>query len=160
MNIITLMGRLVADPETRFTNSGSSVATLKIAVKRQGKDGESDFITCRAWNKIGETIQNHFTKGQQILISGRLNIENWEAPDGTKKEKTIVMVSDFDFLGKKENNNTYQPKQQTQAQPQQQKATSKPSYQPKPAQSPPAKKAEPEDDMAWLKDDDSEEMPE
>jgi len=104
-NKVTLLGNLTRDPETRSTTSGASVTSISIAVSRSyvDKNGErreeTSFIECDAWGKQGETIAKFFSKGRQILISGRLRQDSWEDKDTGKKRSAIrVVVEEFSFV--------------------------------------------------------------
>ena len=71
MNRVILMGRLVRDPDVRYTQTGKPVASFTLAVDRpftQNGKREADFINCIAWNKTAETIGNYVHKGQRILF--------------------------------------------------------------------------------------------
>ena len=103
LNHITLMGRLVADPELRRTGSGVAVATFRIAVDRDfaPKDGgerKADFITCVAWRQTGEFVSKYFTKGRMAVVSGRLQIRGWTDKDGNKR-RTAEVVADNVYFG-------------------------------------------------------------
>ena len=100
MNKVVLVGRLVRDPELRFAaGSGNAVSRFTVAVNRQFKKDETDFIGCVAFGKTAEIIAQHFTKGKQIAISGSIRTGSYEAQDGTKRYTTDVAVESFDFIG-------------------------------------------------------------
>ena len=103
LNHITIMGRLVRDPELRRTGSGIAVASFTVAVDRDfgGRDGgekETDFIDCVAWRQTGEFVSKYFTKGRMIVVSGRLQIRNWTDKDGNKR-RTAEVVADNCYFG-------------------------------------------------------------
>ena len=103
LNHITIMGRLVRDPELRRTGSGVAVASFSVAVDRDfgGRDGgerETDFIDCVAWRQTGEFVSKYFTKGRMIVVSGRLQIRNWTDKDGNKR-RTAEVVADNCYFG-------------------------------------------------------------
>ena len=105
MNKIVLLGRLVRDPEVRYTQTGKVVCQFTLAVDRPfTQDGkrEADFINCIAWNKTAETIGNYVHKGQRILAEGRLQIRSYDANDGSKHWITEVIVNNFEFIERKE----------------------------------------------------------
>lgn len=106
LNNVTLMGRLVRDPDLRTTQSGVSVTNFTIAVDRDfGKDNkESDFPTCIAWRNTAEFIAKHFTKGQMIVVSGALRTGSYTDKDGKKIYKTDVEVSNAYFAESKGEN--------------------------------------------------------
>lgn len=99
MNKVVLIGRLTKDPELRFAvGSGTAVSRFTVAVNRQFKRDETDFINCVAFGKTAETISQYFTKGRQIAISGHIQTGSYEAQDGTKRYTTDVVVESFDFI--------------------------------------------------------------
>ncbi len=102
LNHITLMGRLVRDPELRRTGSGIAVASFRIAVDRdyQPKDGgerKADFIDCVAWRQTGEFICKYFSKGRMIVVDGRLEMRDWTDKDGNKRTTAEVNVDNAYF---------------------------------------------------------------
>ena len=99
MNKVILIGRLVADPEIRYTQSGKAVASYRLAVDRPFKqDGqqEADFINCVAWGKTGEFAGNYLHKGTKIAIEGRIQTGSYEK-DGVKHYTTDVVVDRHEF---------------------------------------------------------------
>lgn len=105
MNNVTLLGRLVKDPELRSTQSGTAVASFTIAVDREyskDKERETDFIPCVAWKGAGETIAKFFHKGQRILVAGKLQTRSYTDKEGNKRTAFEVVVRDFDFIEKRE----------------------------------------------------------
>ena len=102
MNKVVLMGRLTRDPELRFAaGSGKGVCRFTVAINRQFKRDESDFINCVAFGKPGETISEHFAKGNRIALTGNIRTGSYEAQDGTKRYTTDVVVESFEFIGNK-----------------------------------------------------------
>jgi single-strand DNA-binding protein len=98
MNKVVLLGRLTKDPELRFAaGSGTAVSRFTIAVNRQFKKGETDFINCVAFGKTAETISQYFIKGKQIAVAGSLRTGSYDAQDGTKRYTTDVAVESFSF---------------------------------------------------------------
>lgn len=99
MNKVVLLGRMVKDPELRFTpGSGTAVSRFTVAVNRQFKKDETDFISCVAFGKTAETISQYFVKGQQIAVAGRIQTGSYDK-DGKKVYTTDVVVESFDFVG-------------------------------------------------------------
>ena len=102
LNHITLMGRLVRDPELRRTGSGVAVASFRIAVDRDyaPKDGgerKADFIDCVAWRQTGEFISKYFAKGRMIVVDGRLEMRDWTDKEGNKRTSAEVIVDNAYF---------------------------------------------------------------
>lgn len=102
MNRITLIGNLVRDPESRTTNSGSSVCSFTVAVNRRGKQTEgqpeADFFRVSAWNKMGENCQKYLTKGKKVAVVGSVSVHTYQAQDGTTKASLEVFAQDVEFL--------------------------------------------------------------
>lgn len=105
MNRIILLGRLVRDPEVRYTPNGRVVCQFTLAVDRpfanQEGQREADFIPVVIWGKQAETCGNSLTKGQRALVEGRLQIRSYEAKDGTKRYVTEVIADRFEFIERK-----------------------------------------------------------
>ena len=102
LNHIVIMGRLTRDPELRRTGTGIAVASFTVAVDRDfgGRDGgerETDFIDCVAWRSTGEFVSKYFTKGSMIVVSGRLQIRNWNDKDGNKRRSAEVVADNVYF---------------------------------------------------------------
>lgn len=99
MNKVMLIGRLVADPEIRYTQSGKAAASYRLAVDRPFKqDGqqEADFINCVAWGKTGEFAGNYLRKGTKIAVEGRIQTGSYEK-DGVKHYTTDIVVDRHEF---------------------------------------------------------------
>lgn len=102
LNHIVIMGRLTRDPELRYTQSQIPVASLRIAVDRdyQPKDGgerQTDFIDVVAWRSTAEFVSKYFTKGRMAVVSGRLQIRQWEDKDGNKRQSAEVVADNIYF---------------------------------------------------------------
>ena len=102
LNHITIMGRLVRDPELRRTGSGVAVASFCVAVDRDfaPKDGgerKTDFINCVAWRQTGEFVSKYFTKGRMIVVDGRLEMRDWTDRDGNKRTSAEINVDNAYF---------------------------------------------------------------
>ena len=109
LNHIVIMGRLTRDPELRRTGTGIAVASFTVAVDRDfgGRDGgekETDFIDCVAWRQTGEFVSKYFTKGRMAVVSGRLQIRNWNDKDGNKRRSAEV-VADNVYFGESKRSN-------------------------------------------------------
>lgn len=107
INNVVLIGRLTKDPELRFAaGSGTATTRFTLAVNRQFKKDEADFISCIAFGKTGETIAQYITKGRQLAIKGNVRTGSYEAQDGTRRYTTDVVVEGFDFIDGNKNNNS------------------------------------------------------
>lgn len=102
MNRIILLGRLTRDPEVRYTQNGKVVTQFTLAVDRpfinQEGQKEADFIPVVIWGKQAETIGNNISKGQRVLVEGRLQIRSYDAKDGSKRYVTEVIADRFEFI--------------------------------------------------------------
>ena len=110
INKVVLLGRLTKDPELRYAaGSGTAVCRFTVAINRQFKKDETDFINCVAFGKTGETITQYLTKGRQIAVTGSIRTGSYDAKDGTKRYTTDVAVESFEFIGSNtsEGNNSY-----------------------------------------------------
>lgn len=105
MNRAMLIGRLVARPELRYTNSNVPFTKFSIAVNRpfssQDSQRETDFINIVAWRKQAETICNYFDKGNQIAIEGRIQTGSFDDKDGIRRYTTDVVLDQFHFIDSK-----------------------------------------------------------
>ena len=98
MNSVSLIGRLTADPETRYFESGKVVAKFSIAVNRT-KD-EADFFEIEAWEKTAEVVSQYCKKGSQVGISGSLVQERWkDKTTDTNRSKVLCDAVDWSCLG-------------------------------------------------------------
>ena len=108
LNHIVLMGRLTRDPELRRTGSGVAVASFTLAVDRdyaaQGAEKETDFVDIVAWRNTAEFVSKYFTKGRMAVVSGRLQIRNWQDKDGNKR-RTAEVVADNVYFGDSKRDN-------------------------------------------------------
>lgn len=102
LNHITIMGRLTKDPELRRTQSGKPVTSFTVAVDRDFSKGEADFFDCVAWNATAEFIDKYFSKGQLIVVDGRMEFRNWTDKNGQSRRSPEVVANNVYFGGKKE----------------------------------------------------------
>lgn len=98
LNKIIVMGRLTRDPELRYTQNQTPVASFTLAVDRDLGDKETDFIPCIAWRKTAEFVNNYFRKGGMAVVAGRLQIRDWEDKQGNKR-KTAEIICDNVYFG-------------------------------------------------------------
>lgn len=116
MNSVELVGRLVADPELRYTQDNRAYVRVTIAVdrgiskedKEAGKQS-ADFISCIFWNKTAENLAKYMKKGSQIGITGKLRTGSYEAQDGTTRYTTDVRVNELTFLESKPKDGRSEP---------------------------------------------------
>lgn len=111
LNTITIMGRLTRDPELRRTSSGVAVASFALACERdfaaQGETRETDFIDIVAWRYTAEFVDKYFSKGQMAVVTGRLQIRNWEDKEGNKR-RSAEILADHVYFGEAKRDKTTQ----------------------------------------------------
>ncbi|MBQ0104765.1 MAG: single-stranded DNA-binding protein [Armatimonadetes bacterium] len=98
MNVVCLIGRLVAQPELKHTaGSNIPVCSFRIAVDRRYKDPNgnkvTDFIDVVAWRQNAQFVSTYFDKGRLVAVQGSLQVRSWQAQDGTNR-KTVEVVAD------------------------------------------------------------------
>lgn len=106
LNKIILMGRLGRDPEVRYTQSGTPVASFSLAVDRDFVDQATgrrptDWIEVVAWNAKAKFAQQYFRKGQLAVLEGRLQIRDWTDKEGAKRRTAEVVADQIYFAGAK-----------------------------------------------------------
>lgn len=105
LNVIAIMGRLVADPELRTTQQGTNVCTFRIACERsytpKGQQRQADFVDIVAWGKTAEFICKFFQKGSMIAIDGSLQTRNYQDKQGNKRTAVEVVANNISFAGAK-----------------------------------------------------------
>jgi single-strand DNA-binding protein len=102
LNHITIMGRLTRDPELRYTQSQTPVASFTLAVdrdfsSRDGGERQTDFIDCVAWRQTAEFVSKYFSKGSMAVVSGRLQIRDWTDREGGKRRSAEVVADNIYF---------------------------------------------------------------
>jgi single-strand DNA-binding protein len=104
-NKITIIGNLGRDPELRYTPQGNAVCDFSVAVndRKRDKAGEwQDIVTwfkITLWGKQAENASKYLTKGRQIYVEGRLQLEEWTDRDGNNRHTLTVQGSEIQFLG-------------------------------------------------------------
>lgn len=108
MNKSFLLGRLVRDPEIRYAQTGDGeempIANFRLAVDRKfAREGDptADFFTCTAFWKKAEFIEKYFFQGSKILLTGRMQNDNYETKDGEKVYSVRFMVDEAEFVDSK-----------------------------------------------------------
>ena len=102
LNHITIMGRLTRDPELRYTQSQTPVASFSLAVdrdfgSRDGGEKQTDFIDCVAWRQTGEFVSRYFRKGSMIVVSGRLQSRKWQDREGNNRTSWEINADNVYF---------------------------------------------------------------
>ena len=110
MNKVILMGRLVRDPEVRYSQGENALAIARYTVavdrrvQRQGNGGDeqtADFIPCVAFARSAEFAEKYFHKGTKVLVTGRIQTGSYTNKDGQKVYTTEVIVEDQEFAESK-----------------------------------------------------------
>jgi single-strand DNA-binding protein len=91
-----ITGNLTEDPEVHFTPNGAAVANLRVAVTARVKDGEgwkdgdTSFFRVNVWRSLAEHVGDSLSKGDRVIIVGRLKTRSWETPEGERRTVTEV----------------------------------------------------------------------
>lgn len=101
LNNVVLAGRLTADFELRYTQTGTAVGNFTLAVDRpkyKDRDKETDFINCVLWGKQAEGLAQYLTKGKPIAVTGSIQTRKWEDKEGNKRIAVEIKVDRVSFL--------------------------------------------------------------
>lgn len=113
LNVVALMGRLVADPQLRQTATGKNVASFRVAVDRGRKDANgqnrADFFDVVAWNKTAEFVCKYFQKGSLIAIDSHLQSRSYQDKSGQNRTAIEIIANNVHFAGSKNQNATREP---------------------------------------------------
>ena len=108
LNVVAIMGRLVADPELRTTPQGTNVCSFRIACDRnfvrQGEQRQADFIDIVAWRSQAEFVSKYFQKGSLIAIEGSLQTRQYQDKNGNNRTAVEVVANNISFAGPKSSN--------------------------------------------------------
>jgi len=99
MNIVFIVGRMGGDPTRRSTANGTTVVNFSICTEDYLGDKNPKHLEwhrCVAWGRMAETIANHVHKGDQLIVTGRLQSREWETK-GSKQKTTEIIVDKFEF---------------------------------------------------------------
>lgn len=104
LNNIILQGRLTRDPEMQATANGVSRATFALACEQDYKnpngERDTDFFDVVAWRNTADFVQRYFTKGQMVVVRGRLQTQQWTAQDGSKRKTVQIVAENVYFCGR------------------------------------------------------------
>lgn len=109
VNLVILAGRLTRDPELRHTDGGTAVTEIPLAVNREftTSDGTRKKETCFTdvvlWARKAEVACQYLKKGMGIYVQGRLELDQWQSPDGKKRSRLRVVADQFQFLDRPAN---------------------------------------------------------
>ena len=118
MNVVVLIGRLVRDPEIRYTDSQMPVCTATLAVNRPVKgdaEKQADFIRITVFGKAAETFSRYLTKGRQVAVEGRIQTGSYQNQKGDTVYTTDVVVSRFEFIGNSRDGGSFNRPQEEQS---------------------------------------------
>ncbi len=107
LNRAMIIGNVTRDPEMKYTPNGQAVCRLGVATNRRwtSQSGETqekvEFHDITLWRKLAEITSQFVKKGQKIYVEGHLETRNWEAPDGTKRQKTEIVADNIIMLSPK-----------------------------------------------------------
>jgi single-strand DNA-binding protein len=102
---VQIIGNLGADPETRYTQSGTMTVRFNVAVNRRGRnpDGspleETEWFRVNAFGRLAETCQQYLTKGSPVFIDGRLRVDRWTGQDGQPRFTLDIVANDMVMVG-------------------------------------------------------------
>ena len=106
VNKATLIGNLGADPEIRYTNSGSAVANVRLATAESWRDKESgDQQERTEWHRVvffgrlAEIVEQYLRKGSQVYVEGRIQTRKWQDRDGNDRYTTEIVANEMQMLG-------------------------------------------------------------
>lgn len=105
VNKVILVGNLGADPEMKYTPSGTPICTFRMATSESFKDREgnqqerTEWHRVVAWSKLAEICGQYLSKGRQVYIEGSLRTRSWDDQDGNKRYMTEVVAREVQFLG-------------------------------------------------------------
>ena len=110
MNSIKIQGRLTKDPEQKVGSSGAEYVKFTVAVDRKrSKEKAVDFFDCTAFQQTGAFVAKYFTKGDGIIVSGRMESDKFTDKEGIKRTTWGITVDDVEFplgKGRSEQSNT------------------------------------------------------
>ena len=107
MNKVILMGRLTRDPEVRYSQGDSQMAIARFSLavdrrfKRQGDTVTADFFNCTAFGKQGEFVEKYLKQGTKIVVTGRIQNDNYTNKEGQKVYSVQIMVEEIEFAESK-----------------------------------------------------------
>ena len=106
-NKITIIGNLGRDPELRYTPQGTAVCDFSVAVNDRKRDKSGEFQDVTTWFKVtfwrtqAENASKYLTKGRQVYVEGRLEVEEWSDRDGKTRHTLSIQGSELQFIGEK-----------------------------------------------------------
>lgn len=118
LNVVAIMGRLVADPELRTTTQGNSVCSFRIACDRSyvqhGQERQADFIDVIAWRQQADFVSKYFQRGSLIAVEGSLQTRNYKDKQGNNRTAVEVVANNISFAGAKRQDSQNAPSYEQQ----------------------------------------------
>jgi single-strand DNA-binding protein len=117
-NKVIFAGHLTRDINLKYTPNNTAIAEFGLAISRKFNDAsgtqrtETCFIECQCFGKSAETLNKYVSKGDPIMLDGRLIFQQWTDKDGNKKSRHSVSVDSFQFLKSQTQENQEQPQLQ------------------------------------------------
>lgn len=107
LNEVKILGNMTSDPELRYTNNGTPVASFSIATNRRFKQGDewkdqSEFHNIVVWSNLAQQLTQRAKKGTRVMVLGRLQTRSWEGQDGKKNYRTEVIADDVFLIDRYE----------------------------------------------------------
>lgn len=106
-------GRLGQDPELKYLDSGTALCSGSVAVPRptgKGQEKITDWIRFTAWGKTAEALANWGRKGNRIIVSGRIQVDDWQDKEGNKRNSVSINAREIQFVDWPDDSNS-KPKQ-------------------------------------------------
>ena len=123
MNKAILIGRLTRDPEVRYSQNDSNMAIARFSLavdrrfKKQGDEVTADFFNCTAFGKQGEFVEKYLKKGTKVVVTGRIQNDNYTNKDGQKVYSVQIMVEELEFAESKSNSQSREGDSQQMGEP-------------------------------------------
>ncbi len=95
-NTVTVVGNVTRDPELRFTPGGAAVANFGLAWNRKNQDGEEtvSFFDVTCWRNLAENVAESLSKGNRVVVYGRLDQRSWESQEGERRSKVEIIADE------------------------------------------------------------------
>lgn len=123
LNKVMIIGRLTRDPEVRTTPQGTTVCNFGMATNLMWTDSQGqkqkkvEYHNIVTWRKLADICSQYLKKGMQVYVEGRLQTRDWQAQDGTKRQRTEIVADNMIMLGSPSGRSSYQSGGFTSPQP-------------------------------------------
>lgn len=110
LNKSILAGRLVRDPEIRYTKNQTAVSRFRLAINWRGKNGKGvDFVNCVAWARLAEVCKEYLKQGSLVAVEGRIKAESYKDKKGQNRTSTAVVIDNLQMLDFRFNKSKEEP---------------------------------------------------